>query len=169
MMSRLYVGNLLDSVRREDLEDEFSKYGALKNVWVAQNPPGFAFVEYEDEANANDAVSNMNDAEYFGSRIKVEVSAPRRGGRGGRGGGRGFGGGRGGYDREGGGRGFSRGGRGSYGGGSRGSYGSRDDDYRSSRPRGGYSSGGGSRYGDSSSYGGSSYGSGGGGRSYGGY
>jgi RNA recognition motif-containing protein len=90
-MSRLYVGNLIDSVRREDLEDEFSKYGTLKNVWVAQNPPGFAFVEYEDEANANDAVSNMNDAEYFGSRIKVEVSAPRRGGRGGRGGGRGFG------------------------------------------------------------------------------
>lgn len=80
-MSRLYVSNLLDSVRREDLEDEFSKYGALKNVWVSQNYPGFvrfAYVEYEDETNANDAVSNMNDAEYFGSRIKVEVSCLSR-------------------------------------------------------------------------------------------
>ncbi|XP_065576959.1 uncharacterized protein LOC136037984 [Artemia franciscana] len=73
MMSRLYVSNLLDSVRREDLEDEFSKYGALKNVYVSQTHTRYAFVDYEDETNANDAVSNMNDAEYFGSRIKVEV------------------------------------------------------------------------------------------------
>ncbi|KAK2718626.1 hypothetical protein QYM36_005840 [Artemia franciscana] len=72
-MSRLYVSNLLDSVRREDLEDEFSKYGALKNVYVSQTHTRYAFVDYEDETNANDAVSNMNDAEYFGSRIKVEV------------------------------------------------------------------------------------------------
>jgi len=76
-MSRLYVSNLLDSVRREDLEDEFSKYGALKNVWVSHYYH-FAYVEYEDETNANDAVSNMNDAEYFGSRIKVEVSCLSR-------------------------------------------------------------------------------------------
>ncbi|KAK2727549.1 RNA-binding protein Rsf1-like isoform X1 [Artemia franciscana] len=152
--ARVYVGNLLETVRREDLEDEFSKFGELKNVWVAQNPPGFAFVEFEDPQDANSAIDSLNGAELLGSTVKVEMSVPRRSG-GRRGGGGGYGdrdggfrggrgGDRGGYrgrggDRGGGGRGF-RGGRG--GGG----YGGDRDRYRSRSP-GSY--GGGSRYGSS--------------------
>lgn len=45
---KVYVGNLGSNTARGDLESSFGKYGALKNVWVARNPPGFAFVEYED-------------------------------------------------------------------------------------------------------------------------
>ena len=33
---------------RYDLEDAFTKFGPVKNVWVARRPPGFAFVEMED-------------------------------------------------------------------------------------------------------------------------
>jgi len=58
----------------------------LKDVWVAQNYPFFAFVEYEDEDDAQDAISYMDGKEYFGSRIKVEVSRQRPSGRRGRGG-----------------------------------------------------------------------------------
>ena len=28
------------------LEQAFGYYGPLRSVWVAQNPPGFAFVEF---------------------------------------------------------------------------------------------------------------------------
>ena len=43
-----------------ELEDAFSYYGPLTNVWVARNPPGFAFVEFEDSRDARDAVRGLD-------------------------------------------------------------------------------------------------------------
>jgi len=45
---KVYVGNLGSNAARGEIEEAFSKYGTLRNVWVARNPPGFAFVEFED-------------------------------------------------------------------------------------------------------------------------
>lgn len=45
---KVYVGNLGNSASKNELESSFGKYGPLKNVWVARNPPGFAFIEFED-------------------------------------------------------------------------------------------------------------------------
>ena len=45
---KVFIGGLRDDANKYDLEDAFSKYGTVKNVWVARNPPGFAFVEMED-------------------------------------------------------------------------------------------------------------------------
>ncbi|KMZ09589.1 uncharacterized protein Dsimw501_GD28919, partial [Drosophila simulans] len=45
---KVYVGNLGSSASKYEIENAFSKYGPLRNVWVARNPPGFAFVEFED-------------------------------------------------------------------------------------------------------------------------
>ncbi|XP_054263177.1 RNA-binding protein Rsf1-like [Macrosteles quadrilineatus] len=113
--TRVYVGGLVDT-KKEELEAEFEKYGKLNSVWVAFNPPGFAFVEFSNRDDAEAACDNLNDSDIFGSKIRVEISRGRgRGGfRGGRGmdrGGRGDGGG-------GRGRGGFRGrGGGGYGGG----------------------------------------------------
>ena len=46
---KVYVGNLGNNGDKYELEDSFSKYGPLKHVWMARNPPGFAFVEFEDK------------------------------------------------------------------------------------------------------------------------
>jgi len=136
MATRIYVGGINDTVTREHLEDLFNKYGKTEHVWVAFNPPGFAFVNFETEQSATDAVDALNGEEFMGCKLRVEVSRPRApGGRGGRGGGYGGrgGGGRGGYD--GGGGGGYRG-----GGGGRGGGGYRDGGGRGGRgggPRGG--------------------------------
>ena len=44
------------SIEKEDMEAAFSKFGRLTNVWVARQPPGFAFVEFEDARDGEDAV-----------------------------------------------------------------------------------------------------------------
>lgn len=45
---KVYVGNLGNNASKTELESVFSNYGPLKNVWVARNPPGFAFIEFQD-------------------------------------------------------------------------------------------------------------------------
>ncbi|WIA41087.1 hypothetical protein OEZ86_004718 [Tetradesmus obliquus] len=54
-MSRLYVGGLREGITERELEDEFNQYGAIRSIWVARKPPGFAFVEFEDIRDAEDA------------------------------------------------------------------------------------------------------------------
>lgn len=153
----IFVGGLGEDTQKEDLEREFSRFGALTKVWVARNPPGFAFIDFENDDDANEAIKEMNGATINGAEIRVDVSRSggRRGGGGGRGGFRGgrdggFRGGRGGggYDGGfrrgggGGGGGYSRGGRGGggggprYGGGGGGDYGSGGGGYRSRSPMG---------------------------------
>ena len=87
----VFVGGLGADIQKEDLEREFTKFGTLNKVWVARNPPGFAFIEFDDDQDANDAIQEMNGATINGSQIRVDLSRGdrnRRGGdrRGGRGG-----------------------------------------------------------------------------------
>ena len=50
----------------------FSYYGPVRKVWVAQNPHGFAFIEFEDERDAEDAVRGLDGTSVCGSRVRVE-------------------------------------------------------------------------------------------------
>ncbi|XP_013787027.1 RNA-binding protein Rsf1-like [Limulus polyphemus] len=107
--TRVFVGGLTEDIQKEDLEMEFEKVGKIVSVWVAQNPPGFGFVEFDDREDANEAINAMNGHLIKGARIRVEMSRGKRGGRGGGRGRGGFRGGRGGgfrggdgdYDRRG--------------------------------------------------------------------
>ncbi|XP_022165662.1 RNA-binding protein 1 isoform X2 [Metopolophium dirhodum] len=101
---KVYIGNLGQNGTKHEIEASFTKYGPLKNTWIARNPPGFAFVEFEDPRDAEDAVRGLDGTRICGVRVRVEMSSNRpRGGRDGRGGG-------GGGDRRGGGGGGGGGG-----------------------------------------------------------
>jgi len=58
-------------VSERDLEKVFREFGPLKSVWVARNPPGFAFIEYEDERDAADAIRDLDGTVVCGSNIRV--------------------------------------------------------------------------------------------------
>ena len=44
MTCKLYIGNIPNDTREEELEEKFRKYGRIDSIWLARNPPGFAFV-----------------------------------------------------------------------------------------------------------------------------
>lgn len=63
--TRVYVGGLNESIKKEDLQMEFEKYGKLNKVWVAFNPPGFAFIEFLNMNEAELACNSMNGTEIM--------------------------------------------------------------------------------------------------------
>lgn len=96
MSSRVFVGGLTYKVRERDLEKFFKKYGRIREISMKN---GYAFVEFDDHRDAEDAVYELNGRDLLGERITVERArgTPRgsdmyrdRS----RGGGRGYGGGR---------------------------------------------------------------------------
>ncbi|KAM7420009.1 hypothetical protein PAMA_016890 [Pampus argenteus] len=78
--TKVYVGNLGTGAGKGELERAFGYYGPLRTVWIARNPPGFAFVEFEDPRDADDAVRGLDGKTICGSRVRVELSTgmPRR-------------------------------------------------------------------------------------------
>lgn len=49
---KVYFGNLGIGAGKGELERAFSYHRPLRNVWIARNPPGFAFVASEDPRDA---------------------------------------------------------------------------------------------------------------------
>ncbi|CAI6350136.1 unnamed protein product [Macrosiphum euphorbiae] len=111
---RIYVGNLPPDIRTKDIQDLFYKFGKVLFVDLKnQRGPPFAFVEFDDPRDAEDAVHARDGYDYDGYRLRVEFprgNGPHRSGGGG-GSSSGGGGGGGSYNRGGasGGSGRSRG------------------------------------------------------------
>ena len=65
-MAKLWVGGpdigAPNGIEDRDLEDAFSKYGKIMKVWVAHQPPGFAFIDFDDERDAEDAIKEVRPA-----------------------------------------------------------------------------------------------------------
>ncbi|CAL9099423.1 unnamed protein product [Musa textilis] len=69
--TRLYVGRISYRTRSRDLEDLFSRYGRVRNVDMKRD---FAFVEFSDPRDADDARHSLDGREFDGSRIIVEFA-----------------------------------------------------------------------------------------------
>jgi len=75
--NRLYLGSLPLTMDRDAVEQEFKVYGPVQNVWIAKNPPGFGFVEMDNERDAAAALKGMDGREFNGQRMRVEFAKPR--------------------------------------------------------------------------------------------
>ena len=112
MGKKLYVGNLPFSTTDESLQEIFAQAGSVQSAKIITDrdtgrSKGFGFVEMSTEAEAANAISKFNGADYDGRPMTVNEAKPmapreNRGGFGGFGGGGGggrdgaYGGGRGG-------------------------------------------------------------------------
>ena len=72
---KVYIGNLPHKTAKYEIENAFGKYGPLRNVWVARNPPGFAFVEFEVPRDAENSVRGLDGTRICGQKVQVEMSS----------------------------------------------------------------------------------------------
>ena len=78
----IYVSNLGNNVRDEDLKEAFSPYGDVTSARIINDKTtgqsrGFGFVEMSDEASAKKAIAELNDATLDGRNIKVMEARPK--------------------------------------------------------------------------------------------
>ncbi len=81
-MSRVYIGNLADSVTRDDLEAYFSRVGPVRGVLVLTDKlsgksRGFGFVDMAHREDAVYAVRSLDDTDLKGKRIRIDRAPPR--------------------------------------------------------------------------------------------
>ncbi|XP_078671956.1 uncharacterized protein LOC144911642 isoform X5 [Branchiostoma floridae x Branchiostoma belcheri] len=70
-MTKLYVGNVPQPARKKDLQDLFEKFGKVNECDIIKN---YGFVHMDNEQDANDAIKALNNTEWMGTRITVEMS-----------------------------------------------------------------------------------------------
>ena len=96
MSKKLYVGNLSYSMNDQSLQDLFTEFGTVESSKVITDrdtgrSKGFGFVEMSTDEEAQSAISELNEKEIEGRRMKVNEAKPqeRNNRSGGGGGGRG--------------------------------------------------------------------------------
>ena len=78
----IYVGNLVYSVTKEDLQEVFQEYGTVKNIALpldreTRKPRGFAFVELASDEEEDKAIQDLDGAEWMGREMRVNKARPR--------------------------------------------------------------------------------------------
>jgi cold-inducible RNA-binding protein len=87
MAAKLFVGNLDLKTTRAELEALFGELGALREVFLpldreSRQPRGFAFVEYESEDVARQAIERFDGHELGGRSLRVNPATDRPAGSG---------------------------------------------------------------------------------------
>lgn len=72
--NRIHIGNLDVSMTQSELEAEVRQYGRATSVWVARNPPGFAFVEFDSVDSAAAAIQGLDNVRLGQQNVKVQFA-----------------------------------------------------------------------------------------------
>ncbi|XP_068611793.1 RNA-binding protein 4.1-like [Brachionichthys hirsutus] len=70
-MVKIFIGNLSQDTTAEDLRSLFSQYGKIAECIIVKN---FGFVHMDSKAEAEEAISNLNQYELNGQPMNVELS-----------------------------------------------------------------------------------------------
>jgi cold-inducible RNA-binding protein len=81
MAKKLFVGSLPWATTSDDLKNLFSQAGAVSNATIVTDKMsgrsrGFGFVEFDSDADADNAVSMFNGKEYEGRALTVNEARP---------------------------------------------------------------------------------------------
>lgn len=78
----IYVGNLSYKAEEKHLQEIFGQFGEVSTVKIISDrdtgrSKGFGFVEMPDDAEANQAISQLNQTLLMGRPIVVNEAKPR--------------------------------------------------------------------------------------------
>lgn len=78
----IFISNLSYGIKDADLNEVFSEYGEVSSAKVITDKftgrsRGFGFVEMPNEAEGQKAIEELNQAEFDGKVINVNVAKPR--------------------------------------------------------------------------------------------
>ena len=78
----IFIGNLSYEVSEDDLREVFAEYGTVNNVKMPRDREtgqkrGLAFVEMGTEAEEQQAIESLDQAEWMGRTLKVNKARPR--------------------------------------------------------------------------------------------
>lgn len=81
-MKKLYIGNLPWSIDNTKLAELFNKYSSVTSAMVIQDKMtgrsrGFGFIELSDDAEADKAISEMNEMDIEGRKLVVNEARPK--------------------------------------------------------------------------------------------
>ncbi|CAM0870904.1 unnamed protein product [Alopecurus aequalis] len=74
-MKPVFCGNFDFDARQSDLEHLFSKYGPIRRIDMKS---GYAFIYFEDERDAEDAIRKLDNADFGHSRRRLSVEWSRQ-------------------------------------------------------------------------------------------
>ncbi len=82
MATKLYVGGLSYAVKDDQLKEMFEAVGKVESAQVivdrfSNQSKGFGFVEMSTEAEAQEAIKELNGKEIGGRPIMVNAARPR--------------------------------------------------------------------------------------------
>ncbi|WP_352423707.1 RNA-binding protein [Proteiniphilum sp.] len=78
----IYVSNLNSSTTSESLQELFAAYGEVTSAKVITDREtgksrGFGFIEMSDDSEGQNAISKLNDTDFEGKTIVVNVARPK--------------------------------------------------------------------------------------------
>ncbi|RUT06513.1 RNA-binding protein [Dulcicalothrix desertica PCC 7102] len=81
----IYVGNLSYRATEADLRAVFADYGEVTRVVLPTDREtgrmrGFAFVDMNEDAQEDNAITELDGAEWMGRQLRVNKAKPREGG-----------------------------------------------------------------------------------------
>ncbi|HEY0054219.1 MAG TPA: RNA-binding protein [Pedobacter sp.] len=73
---KIFIKGLPTKVEESELKEVFGDFGYVKSIRIIKDREtgesrGFGFVEMPNDAEAKDAIANMNGGDYYGQRIMV--------------------------------------------------------------------------------------------------
>jgi RNA recognition motif-containing protein len=82
MAVRLFVGNLTYDMTEAELREHFAAVGPLSYIYLPTDretgkPRGFAFVEFSERADADEAIRRLNHQEFKGRQLVVNEARAR--------------------------------------------------------------------------------------------
>ncbi len=79
----IFIAGLTYQITEQDLRELFEEYGTVSSAKIITDnfsgrSRGFGFVEMDNEEEGQRAIDQLNDAQYDGRTITVDLAKPRK-------------------------------------------------------------------------------------------